>query len=639
MKLNKQQIAAVKSQICHVLVDSGSGTGKTETITGRAAYLIETGVKPERILMMTFTRRAAREMIDRLSRETGPGAKKIMAGTFHHFCLYWIRRMSKLFGLDAATVIDRDDQLQLMKLARAEHTIKGMIFPKAKELCDLYSYARNTNQSIKGYLKKFTEFDEDTIRAIKKVFADYEKRKDINRYLDYDDILFHFAKRLHEDPVIRKRLRGYYDHILVDEMQDTNPLQWSILDGLRDPAVLFCVGDPAQSIFAFRGADFKNVNSFSERIPDSKILRLEKNYRSTQEILDLSNWLLGQSPLNYKKRLKAHRGRGIKPKFIDFESEFDEAGWIADDLIARYETGASWKDHMIITRTAYASRAVEAAMIEKKIPYRFIGGTSFLQAAHIKDLLCLIRATASHHDELAWVRYLTLWPRIGDVIANRLITKMRQQKTLKDALKCLKNEKNIVPKIIEGIDLVLEHWDSPSKAIKKAAGFLSPILECKYERWENRKKDFDLMVKLAGNFKSLLSIIETYTLDPISTTEAERLKKDDIVTLITVHSAKGTEAPVCYLIRVEPGMYPHVRSIGDENTEEEERRVLYVAMTRTMNELIITRTCTRYGHLAFHGGFTAYNNRNRTAYFLDNVPDSLVDTDAIGFDTNRFSDY
>jgi DNA helicase-2/ATP-dependent DNA helicase PcrA len=363
------------------------------------------------------------------------------------------------------------------------------------------------------------------------------------------------------------------------------------------------------------------------------------NYRSTQEILDLSNWLLEQAPLNYNKKLQAHRGRGIKPKLIDFESDLDEGRWVAEDLIARYETGASWKDHMIITRTAYASRPVEAAMIEKEIPYRFVGGTSFLQAAHMKDLLCLIRAAISNLDELAWIRYLTLWPRIGDVTAHRLINKIRQLKTLKEVMKCLENEKKIVPEIVKGIELVLEYWNSPSIAIKNAANFLSPILENKYDRWENRKKDFDLMVRLTRNFKSLPSVIETYTLDPISSTEAERLEKDDLVTLITAHSAKGTEAPVCYLIRVEPGIYPHVRSFGDKNAEEEERRVLYVAMTRAMNELIITRSCTRYGRLVFHGGFTAYNSKNRTAYFLENVPDSFVDMEAIDFDTNRFSDY
>lgn len=639
MKLNKQQTDAVECPACHALVDSGAGTGKTATIIGRAAYLIKTGVKPERILMMAFTRRAAKEMTGRLDKKIGSSAGKIMAGTFHHFCLYWIRRMAKFFGLEEATVIDRDDQSQLMKLARAEHKIEDTIFPQAKELCNFYSYARNTNQSIRGYLEKFTDYDENTITTIIKVFDGYEKRKRLNKYLDFDDILFHFADRLHKNPDLRKRLRGYYDHILVDEMQDTNPIQWRILDGLRDPAVLFCVGDPAQSIFAFRGADFENVNSFSERIHDSNILRLEMNYRSTQEILDLSNWLLEQAPLNYNKKLQAHRGRGIKPKLIDFESDIDEGKWVAKDLIARHETGASWKDHMIITRTAYASRPVEAAMIEKEIPYRFVGGTSFLQAAHMKDLLCLIRAAISNLDELAWIRYLTLWPRIGDVTAHRLINKIRQLKTPKEVMKCLENEKKTVPEIVKGIELVLEYWNSPSIAIKNAANFLSPILENKYDRWENRKKDFDLMVRLTRNFKSLPSVIETYTLDPISSTEAERLEKEDIVTLITAHSAKGTEAPVCYLIRVEPGIYPHVRSFGDKNAEEEERRVLYVAMTRAMNELIITRSCTRYGRLVFHGGFTAYNSNNRTAYFLENVPDSFVDMEAIGFDTNRFSDY
>ncbi|MCK5194731.1 MAG: ATP-dependent helicase, partial [Desulfobulbaceae bacterium] len=359
ISLNKNQQIAAEYKDKHILVLAGAGTGKTLTIIARAEYLIRKGVDPRRILLLTFTRRAAREMTDRLYLSIGDAANAVTAGTFHHFCLLTMRRMADKFEIQDFTVIDRDDQNSLMRLARAGYVKKGEKFPKASQLVNVFSYSRNTNMIVLEYLDKYTEFDEKTSNKILNVFTEYKQRKQLNRYLDFDDILYHFGKKLHEDPSIRKQLRSRYDHILVDEMQDTNPLQWLILDGLKDPAKLFCVGDDAQSIYAFRGADFRNVHSFKKRIPNSVVLKLEDNYRSTQEILDISNWLLKESPLNYNKNLKTHRGTGTKPLLVDFDSDLDEAKWIAENLIERHETGSLWNDHMILTRTAWGSRSVE----------------------------------------------------------------------------------------------------------------------------------------------------------------------------------------------------------------------------------------------------------------------------------------
>jgi len=619
LSLNKKQQIAAEYKDQHILVLAGAGTGKTLTIIARAEYLIRKGVDPRRILLLTFTRRAAREMTDRLYLGIGDAANVVTAGTFHHFCLLTMRRMADKFGIQDFTVIDRDDQNSLMRLARVGYVKKGEKFPRGSQLVNIFSYSRNTNMSVLDYLNKYTEFDEETSNKILAVFTEYKQRKQLNRYLDFDDILYHFGKKLHEDLSIRNQLRSRYDHILVDEMQDTNPLQWIIMDGLKDPAKLFCVGDDAQSIYAFRGADFRNVHSFKKRIPDSVVLKLEDNYRSTQEILNISNWLLKESPLKYKKNLKAQRGNGTKPLLVDFDSDLYEAKWIAEDLIERHETGSLWNEHMILTRTAWGSRSVEAMLIEKNIPYIFIGGISFLQAAHVKDLLCLVRAAASNHDELAWIRYLTLWPRIGDVTASRLISSMKEMGTMNEALDQLsKKLKKDQQKIVDGPKTVLKYWNEPTKALRVGGEFLKPILSQKYDKWDLRKKDFDLLVRLAERYRSLMRFIETYTLDPITSTVASRLENQDVVTLITVHSAKGTEAPVCYVIRVEPGMYPHIRSLGAEDDEEEERRILYVAMTRAKNELILTRS----------GGPSSYSysyGDAAEAYFLSDVPDKLVE--------------
>jgi DNA helicase-2/ATP-dependent DNA helicase PcrA len=273
---------------------------------------------------------------------------------------------------------------------------------------------------------------------------------------------------------------------------------------------------------------------------------------------------------------------------------------------------------MILTRTAWGARSVEAMLIENNTPYVFIGGTSFLQAAHVKDLLCLIRAAASVNDELAWMRYLTLWPKIGEVTALRLIASIKGTGTMDEALDLLSSKlKKGHEQIVAGPRAILEHWDQPTRALQAGASLLEPILSGKYDMWDLRKKDFDLLGRLAERYQSLMRFIEVYTLDPISSTAASRLEPQDAVTLITVHSAKGTESPVCYVIRVEPGMYPHVRSVGKVDEEEEERRVLYVAMTRAQNELILTRTEGRSSFAYSYGD-------SEETYFLADVPDELL---------------
>ncbi len=630
-KLNQEQREAAEFSGHHALVLAGAGTGKTRTIIARAAHLIRTGVAPSRILAMTFTRRAARELSLRLESIVGTSSGEVAAGTFHNFCLSTMRRMPRKFGIENSTVIDRDDQNQLMKLSRGAIDSQKSPFPKATDLVNYYSYARNTNRPIYEYLFKHTDHNSETIEKMCRVFAGYEERKRKHLYLDYDDILSRFAGGIHENHNLRDQLSGLYDHILVDEMQDTNPLQWLILDGLREPAALFCVGDDAQSIYAFRGADFQNVHSFTKRVPKSSVLKLHENFRSTQGILDVANWLLRKSPLKYNKELHAFRGNGVKPRLIDFESEDEEASWIAKDLLRRNNDGAEWRDHMILTRTAYGSRRLEAALIEKQIPYEFIGGTSLLQAAHVKDLLAMIRCSTNHRDELAWTRFLTLWPKIGDVTALKLVTGMSSFSDSEGAFKRLQSDLSGRPEILSGLEGVHQCWHTPSLAIDEARKCLEPLLKQSYDRWESRRKDFELLSQIAQRHKSLHEFLDTYTLDTISTTSARQLEISEKVTLITVHSAKGTEAKVCYLIRVEPGMYPHIRSLGKKDEEEEERRILYVAMTRARDELLITRSNSRGADLTFHGGANAQHSPGGEPYLLQGVPKELVDQEVIGF--------
>ncbi len=636
MELNAEQKRAAEFAGDDVLVLAGAGTGKTSTIVARVVHLTKIGVDPRRILLLTFTRRAAREMRHRLTQQIGSSAKTVPTGTFHNFCLQYLRRWPDLFECGSLTIIDRDDQLQLMKLARANVVGKDAAFPKSAELANYYSYARNTNRPVAEYLAEFTDHDEDGIKRISSVLQDYSKRKHECRYFDYDDILHLFARQLHRSRIVREKMQSRYDHILVDEMQDTNPLQWLILDGMRDPAKLFCVGDDAQSIYAFRGADFRNVHSFTERVAGAEVLKLEENYRSTQEILDLSNWLLDQSTLGYDKHLRSARGPGIKPVLVELDGDFEEADWVASDLMQRHEDGDPWRDHMILTRSAWAARSVEAALIENDIPYRFIGGTQLLQSAHVKDLLSLLRVIDNPADQLAWMRYLTLWPRIGEKTAATTIGKLLAMPNIKAISEFLTDQYKTNPRLAESITECLTCWDRPSDVIGAATDKMTPLLEKKYDDWDRRSKDLKLLQRLAAKHQSVGEFLETYTLDPITESEASNEDVDDLVTLITVHSAKGTEAPVCYLIGVQPGNYPHVRSIGDDDKEEEERRVLYVAMTRAQNELFLTGTLRSHGaYVPHHNRFYQPGSSNTQPYFLSDVPPELVQSD-LDIDTDPF---
>lgn len=631
MDLNLEQTAAAHHEgpARHLLVLAGAGTGKTRTIVGRVLHLIRRGVPAERILMLTFTRRAASEMRVRLGREVGGLADSIEAGTFHHFCLGVLRRIPRAFGLEDRTVIDRDDARALIQLLRGEILKKGekRRFPQSDAVLGLISYASNSCLPLERYLERFSEYDEATVARIVEIARRYRQRKVERRYLDYDDILLSFVEGIEANPDLRERIASLFQHVLVDEMQDTNPLQWRILSALGARAQLFCVGDDAQSIYAFRGADFRNVHAFTDRMPNSATRKLEENYRSTQEILDLANWLLARSPLGYGRTLKAQRGLGHRPRLVDCSGRLDEAEWIAADLMERYQNGAPWRDHMVLIRTAWSAKALEASLIERQIPYTFIGGSSLLEAAHVKDLLALCRASLSPYDELAWVRYLTCWPGIGDVTAARVVAALLELPADADPGSTLEELLPGRADVLRGIELARTYRQKPARALALAAEHMDPVLSMRYDRWQGRASDLRLLAQLAERHRDLRQFVETYTMDPPTQAEVTPDEQDDAVILITVHSAKGTEAPVCYALGVQAGNYPHTRSLGSLDREEEERRVLYVALTRAQNELILTRSGDD-ASTRFHGATLGV--AAGTPYFLEDLPVDLVEHTYVG---------
>ena len=591
-ELNPQQKQAATTEAKHSLVLAGAGCGKTKTIVARAAYLIDQGVPANQIQILTFTRRAASEIVARVELALGEQAKGLRASTFHTFCMYLLRRIPKAFGLEQFSIIDRDDQLMMFRLIRGRDDKKNPNYlPKPQELCDLYSFARNTRQKLSLALEKQMPEYLALKDQIADIMKEYEARKRARSFLDYDDILAVVATALAQSEGLVEYVSSICRHMLVDEMQDTNPLQWALLEPLKEHISLFCVGDDAQSIYGFRGADFENIHHFKERVPDAQIFKLEKNYRSTQEILDLSNWLLDQSEIKYDKRLDAHRGEGIKPKMHIFPNEFDEAKWIAIDIKERhYLQGSKWSDHMVLVRSSYAARHIEAACIAANVPYRFIGGMKLLETAHVKDLLSLLRVVANPLDDIAWMRFLTLWNGVGDVGASKL----SQQLLAEPEMEKIANKLEKFGKIPLETILIMKQMAVLKTEVQACVGLAVQAIEAQlaenYKKdWNRRQGDFELVKQLASKHAQVSEFLEEYVLDPVSISEIERQSDTDVVTLITIHSAKGTEQKVCYVANVTPGQYPHARAQGDFDDVEEERRVLYVALTRAQNELILTK--------------------------------------------------
>ena len=620
--LNNAQRRAAEFDGAHALVLAGAGCGKTKTIEARIKHLISMGVRPHEIAVLTFTNRAAEEIFSRVEHSLGGRARGIQASTMHALCIKQIRRFPNEFGCEGFSVIDRDDQLDIFKalLGKRGKEAKEHL-PTAAQLADIYSFGRNTRCLPTPAIENE---DVALLRSKDHIIAicrEYKAHKQRRRYLDYDDILEIVGNRLNENQNVRRAVCKQFKHVLVDEFQDTNPLQWHLLAPFLEYSSLFCVGDDAQSIYGFRGADFKNVHRFEELVHDATILRLNENYRSTQEILDVSNWLLEQSDIDYNKRLIAARGAGCKPRLLNFPDDWCEARWIASDIAYRQQMGSAWRDHMVLVRTAFSARPIEACLVELGIPYVFIGGAKLLETAHVKDLMAALRIVANPQDEIAWMRFLRLWPGIGQAKAASIVGRALGTLSLDAALRVVGGS---CPNAHGVLRALIGMRDDPAGAVRVAVERLSRVLEANFKKdWALRQQDFFLVEKLAQKSSSVSTFIENYLLDPLGVSEVRRGSGEDTVSLITVHSGKGSERKVCYVANVSLGAFPSTRAASHADRIEEERRVLYVALTRSQDELIITRKqhASNFGAASSNG----YRGVATEAYFLKNIPKHLVD--------------
>ena len=602
--LNEEQQRAVTFSGKHALVIAGAGTGKTRTIIHRAVYLLSQGVRPDKILILSFTRKSAREIVERIKQFQNTGSALNLSGqTFHSWCSQIIKNNPQVFEQHDYTLLDSEDVDSLFKLLftqkyKNNKTVDQKLYSKIQSV---YSYMLNTRKPLIEAIKlqECTNMSEDEKEkyikdnepVFKEIMRDYIAYKKNNKLFDYDDLLYITANGLAQNEEARKFISSKYEHILVDEFQDTNPLQYQLLESFYENCHLFCVGDDAQSIYAFRGADFKSMHNFTKIVPDSIKLYLNTNYRSTQEILDISNWLLEQSSIDYNKHLKAYRGQGVKSVIEYMYDEYSEANSVTDKILLYFmNKNIDYSGHMVLSRTLSGLRHVEGACVMKKIPYKIYGGSSLMKSRHIRDVVSAMRITANYKDALAWHRYLQLWNKIGPATAVSLSEYMVNAENFGQALEILKTKK-IDKRVWEVLEAAFPYSSSPSEMIAKILALMDlRFAEIYKEEWLNwRKQDFAVLEEIASSTTSVTEFITEYILDPaLESSFIDTDKPKECVILSTIHSAKGLEADVCHLLNVTPYSYPSKRAVkeGDESIEEE-RRCLYVALTRAKNELIL----------------------------------------------------
>lgn len=605
--LNPQQAYAATFEGRHLLVLAGAGTGKTRTIIARARYLIHSGVDPRRILILSFTRKSAREIVERIAAELPDNKSEGLTGqTFHSWCMSIIRNHPQIFPQASFTLLDDDDQESCFKLlCGRKWSYRNSRDEKVKpeQIRDVYSYMVNARCSLSDAIRMKlydnapatldVEDDKKVLAGVITMYLDYKKNR---RYIDYDDILLTVSKILKRHDKLRHHIAGLYDHILVDEMQDTNPLQYELLSSFYDDCHLFCVGDDAQSIYAFRGADFKTIHRFGEIVEGAEVCRLTLNYRSTQEILDLSNWVIAGSPLRYDKQLVAARGPGEIPVIKHWGDEWEEADDIASSIVDSVQKeGKKWGDSLILSRSVWGMRKVEGALIKRKIPYVIFGGRGLMSSRHVRDVVSPMRIVSNYLDELAWSRYLQLWNNVGPVTAADIIGQVMQRDSLDESIETLTEftaRRGLRKEIALTLQRISKVQYNPAKAIDEALNHMTERLREIYkDEWARRKEDFPILREVAKKSGSIGEFVAEYILDPkLDTNDKEAAKREDTVVMSTIHSAKGLEANTVYLVNASTSSFPTRRAIlNGEDAIEEERRCLYVALTRAKNRLVIYR--------------------------------------------------
>jgi DNA helicase II / ATP-dependent DNA helicase PcrA len=620
--LDEAQRRAVDHDGGPLLIVAGAGTGKTRTLVARLARLIESGIAPERLLLVTFSRRAADEMVRRLAPLVGPAvARGVPAGTFHAIAHRLLRLHGAALGLgDGFSIIDQSDSADLMQLAR--QSVAGSDsrmerrFPRKDTLVSVYSRVVNSQRPLRDVLRKSYPWIQEHEEPIGDIFREYTDRKRAQSLLDFDDLLLYW-RAASVDAATGPALASAYDHVLVDEYQDTNLLQADIVRSLCERGcALTAVGDDAQAIYAFRAATVRNMLEFGERFENASVIALERNYRSTQPILDLANAVLAEASEGYRKNLWTEVTGGALPVLATCPDEGAQADAVADTILEHHEAGVALRAQAVLFRAAHHSDLLEVELRRRNIPFVKYGGLRFLEAAHVRDLLAALRVLDNPRDELAWYRLLQLLEGVGPAGARKVMASLGVSDSgdgdgdggdRVDPLARFLNGDCALPARaagdVAGLASALSDCRdealAPGAQIERLRIGLGPLIERRYDNSEVRMLDFDALGTLASGYESRTRMVAEMTLDPPSSTSdlaGPPLLDDDYVILSTVHSAKGGEWRVVHLIHAADGMFPSDMATGTREEIEEERRLFYVALTRAKEHLHI------YAPLRYHHG-------------------------------------
>ena len=592
-----------------LLVIAGAGTGKTMTLAHRVAHLLMSGVSPERVLLLTFTRRAAQEMTRRVESIVRAPADGIQSsplpsgglpwsGTFHSVANRLLRRYAHNLGLDPGfSVLDRGDAADIMDVVRHEQklTHAARRFPKKDTCLAIYSRCVNTQKTLADTLDETYPWCSDWVDELSELFRHYVLRKQQSQALDYDDLLLYWSHLVAEKEFANE-IGSWFDHILVDEYQDTNLVQANIINALKpDGNGVTVVGDDAQSIYSFRAAEVENILGFPDQyIPSAQVITLEKNYRSTQPILDSANCLIAESERQYRKNLFSDRSDGCKPRYVTVEDGDAEAEYVVTEILKNRELGVELKEQAVLFRGSHHSDRLELELVRRNIPYVKYGGLKFLEAAHVKDLLSVLKWAENPKNEVAAFRVLKLLPGMGPANAARCFEHMAVAGHLFSSLRECRPPAAAAADWSAFCEMMTslsnaefdDHgWQTQLTQVKR---WYQPHLERLYDGLDTREADLEQLEQISGRYPTRERFLTELTLDPPSAAgdlAGDPFLDEDYLILSTVHSAKGQEWQSVFVLNVSDGNFPSEFATGKPAMIDEERRLLYVAMTRAKQSL------------------------------------------------------
>lgn len=599
--LNPQQLAAVCTTEKPLLVIAGAGTGKTRVITYKVSYLIEKGYDAHQLLLLTFTRKAASEMLGRVQQLLGKKADvHVLGGTFHAFANYALRKYHALIELSPNfSIIDSEDTVDIISLLKTELNLGakkgGKHFPKSASIQNILSKSKNLERSIGDILTEyFPEYlkNQPDLEKLDQVLTAYKRRSSL---LDYDDLILIFRNKLKDSKVFRNALQKQIAYTLVDEYQDTNTIQRDIVELLsKDTGKVTVVGDDIQSIYSFRGANFENILRFPESFDNAAVVKIEENYRSTEAILNFTNNIISSARIGFKKALFTHLQRGQKPIVKRLVSATEEAIYIVDSLMKLKENDLEYADFAILTRASWQSNFVQAELMKREIPFVVVGGIKFGERRHVKDMVSFLKILVNPMDAVAWHRVLKLLEGIGDIRAKEIIGVIHQQGgTIDPALFSDRKNFESLNQLFSLLKRVQEEEQVPANLIPPIYAFYQPLLQRLEDDFETRKIDLEIFAEIAGQYDSLEKFLTEFTLDPPSNKYQDKnvpFSETDEKPLVlsTIHSAKGLEWHTVFLPFALDGIMPSVRSMDTIENLEEERRLFYVACSRAKQNLFIS---------------------------------------------------